>query len=544
METSAPISSTQGYLLLSMDEIDVSQLTTTQSKAITTPQVSNFNLTVTSISSGQVVYSGPIPSEPLIEEVGNYTLTASYGSATSIGVNTPYFEGSTTVEIQSMTLTRASLTATLQSALIEPEIATELASHFSSYYVEAVCGTTTTQLTAGIISSTAGETLCVPAGPSVSCTLKGTNLLGESVATSLGTLSAVEAATRYKVNCNASLPQFTVPAQTIPNAGIWASKAYFTLTPMTSSNVSRGNSTKVVSQAVYEVSVNNGQSWSTVGSENGYQVVSGLSPNTSYTLLFRSRFSNIVSTNTTQVSLTTEAASQVGNSGFEHFTASTVTYKAWTSSYTQPTYAPSDASEAQWWACNNAKSCNSSIATTSQYPNRKCFPTVSYTTSAHSGSKAAQLITVGLSNGGTAGTVVGTSYVGEMWIGTEDGSGNRATEGFAFSSRPTKLQFSYNFSSYNSESFYLLLQIKDASGNTIGNVEVTDNASTSGWGVKTVAIPYTNIMAKAAKIYMTIKPTTSNGKQLNRTIEMAGTNYTGVCYGSCLKVDDLTLLYD
>ncbi|MDD3107708.1 MAG: DUF4493 domain-containing protein [Alistipes sp.] len=246
-----------------------------------------------------------------------------------------------------------------------------------------------------------------------------------------------------------------------------------------------------------------------------------------------------------EVSTSLEQAAQIGNSGFEHFTASTVTYKAWASSYTQPTYAPSDVSEAQWWACNNAKSCNSSIATTPAAPNRKCFPTVSYTTSAKSGGKAAQLATIGLDNGGTASTIAGTSYVGEMWIGTEDGSGNRATEGHVFASRPSKLQFYCNFDSYESESYLVSIQVKDASGNTIGSAESSENASTSSqWVLKSVDITYTNSTAKAAKILMTIKASTGSGKKLNRTIEMAGTNYDGVCYGSCLKIDDMALLYE
>ncbi len=117
-------------------------------------------------------------------------------------------------------------------------------------------------------------------------------------------------ANRYTLNCNPDLPSFTLPEQM--EGDVWSTFIY--ITPMTAANMSSKPemTEKVLANIVYEASAD-GINWIQAINDNGKTVIKGLVANNQYTI--RSRFGNIICTNSQQVTM--ESAEQLENGNFE-----------------------------------------------------------------------------------------------------------------------------------------------------------------------------------------------------------------------------------
>ena len=249
-------------------------------------------------------------------------------------------------------------------------------------------------------------------------------------------------------------------------------------------------------------------------------------------------------------SVTTEKEAQIPNSDFESFSEQSFRFeKVLAISYgysTQKWWTPS----CGCWAVNSKKTMPSS--TTPEYLTYKVFPTVSYTlNNAWSGKgKSAQIMTVAIGSGSSPTSWVGSDRVkvaGELFIGNSDVSGNHESEGYPFSSRPSKISFKYQYLPMASERFVceirLSLQDKVISKKYLGN-------ASSSW--TTATIDLTDIpeyshsgTLKASSIYMSFKSSDSSDLDfsMGTSMELAGENYKFHC-GSVLRIDDLQLIYE
>ena len=247
--------------------------------------------------------------------------------------------------------------------------------------------------------------------------------------------------------------------------------------------------------------------------------------------------------------ITTEQAQQVGNAGFEYYHQVQTDFTPvggalGGGTYTRNWYQPFANGESdKWWACNSMQSMpDGHTGWTSTWC--KNFPSSGYVTDAHSGSKAAFLYCVNIGNTNTDGTAVGTTYEGELWIGTADGSGNHATEGHAFSSRPDKLAFWYKYSPNSSNKFFVDSWVKAADGTVIATAQETAGPAASSWTKHTLTYTYSTTEKKASQIYIRISSCYGDGDVSTGKSFTLGTESVKAHAGSFLTLDDIELIYE
>ena len=176
----------------------------------------------------------------------------------------------------------------------------------------------------------------------------------------------------------------------------------------------------------------------------------------------------------------------------------------------------------------------------------KSFPTVAYSPDCASGARSAHIYTVNVGRYNTDLVASGTSYAGELFIGTADDSGNHSSDGHSFASRPDKFSFKYKFAPKGSENFYVKIEFKDASGNVINTMEDTAGPSASDWTDYSVGLSWDDLTKKAASIYISFKSSSSSspGINSNSALEVAGNDSQYGHFGSSLYVDDIELTYE
>lgn len=304
--------------------------------------------------------------------------------------------------------------------------------------------------------------------------------------------------------------------------------------------------------------------WTTVNPEsiegntlNFAKIGGSLLPETAYQ--FRSIYDNNAAEVSDNVVVTTEAAAQVGNAGFEEWTTETIKISVEAAKDRElDWYLPysnnSDSNNSDnWWAVTSKRSIVTNILGTTETC-VKSFPTVAYSPqeftqgniniSAHVYS-----VNVGKYNTDlTPNSMFGhddKTYVGELFIGTADDSGNHSSDGHSFASRPDKFSFKYKYTPVKNEKFYVEILFKDASGNVIFSKVDNDGPSSSAWATYTCDINWEDIHKKVSSIYISFKSTSSSSPdKINRsTIEVAGNNFTGH-FGSSLYIDDIQMIYE
>lgn len=282
------------------------------------------------------------------------------------------------------------------------------------------------------------------------------------------------------------------------------------------------------------------------GSVLSFNNISGLTPETEYQLraIYNGNEAAAI-----QTSLTTEAAAQVGNSGFEEWQTSVFefTYNFFGKhEHNIDWYHPWSSEETDiWWAVNSRVAMPSSTSVASANWNWVRFPTVAYTADAADGGNAAVIYSVAVGDW-TTDISPGTSHAGELFIGTADDSGNHSSEGHSFGSRPDRLEFMYKYDSNGGETFFVNAELYSEDGTVIATASTDSGSASSSWLKFSLPFQYTDTARKAARIYVSFKSTSASEPSVtgNKVITIAdNAQYTGN-FGSMLYLDDLQLVYE
>lgn len=212
----------------------------------------------------------------------------------------------------------------------------------------------------------------------------------------------------------------------------------------------------------------------------------------------------------------------------------------WLSStrYKQPYYQPW--SNEAWWDTNNNVTMPKSYLT---YPNYKCFPTTTYTELGVSG-KAAIIRSVAVDGANSEimgnGANRGILYAG---ITSDDGT---MTEGREWTSRPSQLEFMYQYESYDNEHFGAYIELLSGDGTKIASGEyLSDKISTSSYKKANITLIYTNEILKASILKIRFV-SVADGESVStrkQKITIPAGSYQ-IYGGSVLTIDDIALIYD
>lgn len=296
--------------------------------------------------------------------------------------------------------------------------------------------------------------------------------------------------------------------------------------------------------------------WTTVKPEsiegntlNFAKIGGSLLPETAYQ--FRSIYDNNAAEVSDNVVVTTEAAAQVGNAGFEVWTTDTMTVKInaniFGKKFTHNWYEAFGNSADKWWAVTSKKSMPTSVNDVSNY-NVKNFPTVAYSsTEKCEGSYSAHLFSVNIGGMNTSSSILAgnTTYPGELFIGTADDSGNPTYSGHRFTTRPDKISFRYKYAPKGSEKFYVKIELKDAAGSVLYSKEDTQGPEAKEWTEYTTSIDWADLTKKPENILIIFKSSSSAKPKVsaNSNLEVAGKPETGH-FGSSLYIDDIQMIYE
>ena len=282
--------------------------------------------------------------------------------------------------------------------------------------------------------------------------------------------------------------------------------------------------------------------------------ISGLSPATAYR--FRVVPMHLTDrASATANTFTTEAAQQVGNSGFEEYTQQTsttkytylITTKNWTIYWWQ-LYA--NASSA-WWGVNSTRTIeDDTVPPLNQ--DRKTYPTVALISSGAYSGKSVMIATIYTSTAAVdnwLGAGTHHNYYGEIFLGTANNrcqeNWAKTTDGHAFTSRPSALSFMHRFSPKDGTPFYAEVSVLDAQGNVIGSGVKNDVSSeVSAWTRCTVPITYTVTNKKAATLRISLRSSKDGNEDWNQTNVTTISGSHTIFLGNALYVDNVELLYE
>lgn len=253
--------------------------------------------------------------------------------------------------------------------------------------------------------------------------------------------------------------------------------------------------------------------------QSGAEVkATGLKPGTAY--VFRAE---IDGTNSRTLKVTTESAAQISGSDMENWESKHESAGANSWNYHDPV-SP--------WNSNNATafSAKSSLAS------RSAVSAVDYAGSAHGGSNAGMVRTIGY---GAGSTFSASKYylAGELTLGADN-------EGTAFTSRPSSVSFWTTYTPHNSGDQGLAeVSVLDASGAVIASGSLKIDAVAS-YTKKTIPLTYARGAAKAAKIKIRFRSSaTDNYLNSNGVNSLNGGNTSGHFTGSYMYIDDVELAY-
>lgn len=298
--------------------------------------------------------------------------------------------------------------------------------------------------------------------------------------------------------------------------------------------------------------------WTTVKPEsiegntlNFAKIGGSLLPETAYQ--FRSIYDNNAAEVSDNMVVTTEAAAQVGNAGFEDWTTESMTVKVnWSKeTFTRNWYNSFSNSGDNWWAVTSKRSMPANVnglsgSDINRY-NVKNFPTVAYSTESFSGSKSAHIFTVNIGGTNTLNVLGarGTSHAGELFIGSADNSGNPTYSGHMFTTRPDKLSFRYKYAPKGSEQFYVKIELKDAAGSVLYSKEDTQGPAASEWTEYSVSFDWSDFSKQPENILIIFKSSSAKnpGVTADTTMEVAGVTEPGH-FGSSLYIDDIQMIYE
>ena len=263
-------------------------------------------------------------------------------------------------------------------------------------------------------------------------------------------------------------------------------------------------------------------STSVSGTTNTF-TITGLTPGTGYSV--RARYNNGASETVREV--TTEEAQQVENAGFEEWYDTVVEEDI-------PIYFPYLQNEQdKWWDSNNRQTAAKEYITYNSY---KCFPTTWYV-DGHNGGKAASVMAVAVNSWNSEAMGAGQTP-GELFIGTYGGD-----RGHAFGSRPSRLKFFYTYTPQGSDTWQVLVQIKNGES-VIAEKTAASSASAGGWTEFTVELDYSDRATKATGIYIQFLQSTSSSPNTSKKSVTTPAGSFKIYGGSTLTIDDIELIYE
>lgn len=136
---------------------------------------------------------------------GSYTVKADYGENEQIQ-DTPYFSGSSTVQIYPGKPTEATINASLANAMLVPSVSESLQNHYSAWTLTIKSGDSSIKLAD---NENAGSYLFAQAGQPVNAVFEGTNILGHESLHEWTVISSVAAQTKYVIQCDPDIPVFS-----------------------------------------------------------------------------------------------------------------------------------------------------------------------------------------------------------------------------------------------------------------------------------------------------------------------------------------------
>lgn len=202
-----------GYLHLTLGKVDVELTSTTKADAGSLPDdliptTADFMI---DIKQGSISAEGfPKKYSELTEEgvelkAGSYTVTAYYGENGLIQA-TPYFSGTSTVEIYPGKSAETTINAVLANAMLVPAVSESLQNHYSAW---------TLTVKSGDVSMTLADKdksdgyLFAKAEQPVNAVFEGTNLLGKETSQEWTVISSAAAQTKYVIQCDPDLSIFS-----------------------------------------------------------------------------------------------------------------------------------------------------------------------------------------------------------------------------------------------------------------------------------------------------------------------------------------------
>lgn len=202
-----------GYLRLALGSIDVELSSTSRAETVSLPddlipQTTDFMIDIRQGNSS--VEGFPKKYSELTEEgvelmAGGYTVTAYCGENELIQ-DTPYFSGSSTVQIYPGKPTEAAIEASLANAMLVPDVTESLQKHYTAWTLTAKSGDSSTKLAE---KDNADGYLFVQAGQPVKALFEGTNLLGKETSHEWSVISSSVARTKYVLQCDPDLSIFS-----------------------------------------------------------------------------------------------------------------------------------------------------------------------------------------------------------------------------------------------------------------------------------------------------------------------------------------------
>ena len=201
-----------GYLHLTLGKVDVELSSTTKADAGSLPDdliptTADFMI---DIKQGSISAEGfPKKYSELTGGVelkaGGYTVTAYYGENETIQT-TPYFSGTSTVEIYPGKEAEAKIEAALANAILVPSVSTSLQNHYKDW-------TLTVKVDEDEIKLADNENtdgcLFVQAGQSAKAVFKGTNIIENNTLHEWTIFSSAAARTKYVIQCDPDIPVFS-----------------------------------------------------------------------------------------------------------------------------------------------------------------------------------------------------------------------------------------------------------------------------------------------------------------------------------------------
>lgn len=202
-----------GYLRLELGKVDVEVSSTTKAETVSLPEdfipatTDSFKI---DIKQGNKSVDGyPKKYSELKEGIelkaGGYTVIAYYGDNEPIQ-DTPYFSGSSTVEIYPGKSTSTTVSAALANAMLTPAVSENLQKHYSAWSLKLKAGEQSIELANQ--KNTDGY-LFAKAGQSVNAVFEGTNILGKESSHEWTVISEAIAQTKYVIQCDPDIPVFS-----------------------------------------------------------------------------------------------------------------------------------------------------------------------------------------------------------------------------------------------------------------------------------------------------------------------------------------------